>query len=138
MQAIINFFKRVLVSSRHFLGQVFRVSKNLFWNMLAATIMLVKRGTFALPQDDVEQLEARRFIYKTLTIVLAIAVLFTGVWLADHDYPSWTALFLFALRLLYALPAQRVERALRQQQYQDRERIRAKYSDPSPRRAKSV
>jgi hypothetical protein len=138
MKTIIRFFKRVLVSIRHFLGQVFSVIKNLFGAMLAAIVMLVKRGTFALPQDEFEKLEVLQFGYKTLTIVLVLTVLFTGVWLDQHRYPSWTALLLFALRLLYALPAGRVERALRKHQVQEREKVRASYADPGSRRAKSA
>jgi len=42
------------------------------------------------------------------------------------------------LRFLYAMPAKRVERALRKHQYQDREKVRARYADPNSRRAKSA
>ena len=93
--------------------------------MKAIIMKIFKRGTFALPQDEFEKLEVLHFIYKTLTVLLVITVLFCSVWLTEHGYPSWTALLLFALRLFYALPAKRVERGLRIHQARDREKVRA-------------
>jgi len=102
------------------------IAINRFSNsFFALATKIVKRGTCVLPQDEFEKLEVLHFIYKTLTILLVVAVLFCGAWLTEHGYPSWTALLLFALRLMYALPAKRVERGLRIHQARDREKVRA-------------
>lgn len=79
-----------------------------------------KCASFVLPQDEVEKLEVLRSAYKTLSIIISLLALFAGVWLADHDHPSCPVLLLFALRLLYILPAKRVDHALRKHQVQDR------------------
>jgi hypothetical protein len=129
MKTITRFLKRVFEVIRRF----FKQAASLLWKLLALTVTLVRRGTFALPHDEAERLEVLHFTYKALNVVLVLAVLVTGVWLAEHGWSGWTAMLLLSLRLLYALPARRVERALRQHQYQDREKARAKYS-----RAKSA
>jgi fatty acid desaturase len=91
----------------------------------ALVVKTFKRGsTLVLPQDEVEQLQVLHFIFKAFTILLVVAALFCGVWLTERGYPSWTALLILMLRLLYALPAKRVERALRMHQARDREKVR--------------
>lgn len=101
-----------------------RVVFNFFREVFKWVVNILQRRAFALPHDEVEKLQVLEFIYKTLTFLLILTVLVSGIWLSDRGYPSWPVLFLFALRLLYALPAKRVERALRTHQYQDRERAR--------------
>ena len=97
----------------HWLARSVQAGVTLLRSFVTMLIRMVRRAEFLFPRDSVERLEVQRSLYKTLNLALLLAVLGCGVWLEMRGISGWLALSLLALRLLYALPAKRVERTLR-------------------------